>query len=281
MGLQSFIHKIKIGFARKSEPAIPNTTDAKRYGSCGEDQLVRGILLRLPEVRIKKNIIIQTAEGKAEIDCLALYRGKLFAIEIKRWRGVLVDQGDQFVQYKKDRWTEDIYQKAYRSPFRQLNRAIYLLKKQIPERVWINGIVFFEEADSIRTDSKGVWFDDIDDLIEYMTQSGREAWEHSAESFFERCISADRLYSHKWGDSLYAIVCEPSVRFSTPNGVLTKRELSSITIKHHWCYDDLHIKKRNGESLVLQVENGSVYVNEHGTNRRYALSKLDYIEFGG
>ena len=50
------------------EPSIPYTSEAKRYGDWGEDEFVLAIQSRLTDCRIKKNIIIQTVEGNAEID---------------------------------------------------------------------------------------------------------------------------------------------------------------------------------------------------------------------
>ena len=135
------------------ESSIPYTSQAKKYGDWGEDEFVYTIQSRLPDCKIKKNIIIQTAEGNAEIDCLILYKNKLFAIEIKRWKGRLVDHDSNFVQYKRDRWTDEIHTKNHKSPFKQLGRAVYLLRKQIPDNAWINAVVFFEEADYIETES--------------------------------------------------------------------------------------------------------------------------------
>ena len=39
------------------ESSIPYTSEAKRYGDCGEDEFVLAIQSRLPNCKIKKNII--------------------------------------------------------------------------------------------------------------------------------------------------------------------------------------------------------------------------------
>ena len=59
MGIRSFFYKIKIGFTRMSEPSIPYTTQAKKYGDWGEDKFVYAIQSRLPDCKIKKNIIMR------------------------------------------------------------------------------------------------------------------------------------------------------------------------------------------------------------------------------
>ena len=239
MGVRSFFHKIKIGFARMGESSIPYTTQAKKYGDWGEDEFVYAIESRLPGCKIKKNIIIQTSEGNAEIDCLILYKNKLFAIEVKRWKGQLVERDGDFIQYKRDRWTDEIHTKIHKSPFKQIGRAIYLLRKENPENAWVNSVVFFEEADRIEADSDSVWFDDIDDLTYHIQNDGKVSWSNNAERFFDKCIAADYLYCNSWGKSLHCIVCDESLRFTTPEGLLTRNDIDSISIVHHWSYDEL------------------------------------------
>ena len=131
MGLKNLFHKIKTGFARLSGKSIPNISSTKRYGDSGEESFIGKLKTELPFSRIKRNIIINTSYGNAEIDCLVLYRDKLFAIEVKRWKGCLTETDNGFIQEKTDRWTGEIHSKYQKSPFKQLNRAIYLLRKEI------------------------------------------------------------------------------------------------------------------------------------------------------
>lgn len=279
MGLRSFFHKIKIGFTRKGEPSIPYTSEAKKYGDRGENEFVDAVRSRLPDCRIKKNIMIQTPEGNAEIDCLILYQNKLFAIEIKRWKGRLIEQGGGFIQYKYDRWADETHTKYHRSPFKQLGRAIYLLRKQIPDPAWLNAVVLFEESDSVETECGGVWFDDTDELVSYIVHDGR-ASRGNADAFFDQCIAADYLFCRSWGRSLHCIVCDSSLCFTTPAGTLDRQHIRSISISHHWSYDEVCITARDGACHSLNMENGSVDVIDNGSKRRYALCKLDYIQLG-
>jgi len=277
MGLRSFFHKIKIGFARMGEPSLPHTTQAKKYGDLGEDEFVYAIQSRLPACASKKNIIIQTIEGNAEIDCLILYKNKLFAIEIKCWKGRLVDRNGNFIQYKRDRWTDEIHTKVHKSPFKQLGRAVYLLRKQIPDYAWINTVVFFEESEYIETESDNVWFDNVDELISHIVSDGKVTLGNNASAFFEKCITADYLHSNSWGKSLHCIVCDNSLRFTTSNGILDRSNIQSISISHHWSYDEVKITTKDGARHIVDIENGSIYVIDNGYKYRYALCKLDYI----
>ena len=141
MSIRAFFHKFKIGFIRASEPTIPYISEAKRYGNKGEDEFTVMLCRALPSCEIKRNIIISTPDGNAEIDCLFLYQNKLFAIEVKRWKGRLTEQNDGFLQEKTDNWTGEMHTKYLKSPFKQLGRASYLLRREIPTKAWVNGLM--------------------------------------------------------------------------------------------------------------------------------------------
>lgn len=102
MGVLRIFHKIKIFFQRLKGTRIPAASPTKRYGDYGEDQLVSELTSALPSCRVKRNIIISASDANAEIDCLVLYRNKLFAIEVKRWKGYLTETDYGFVQRKND-----------------------------------------------------------------------------------------------------------------------------------------------------------------------------------
>jgi hypothetical protein len=280
MGIGEFFHKIGVGFTRLGENSIPHTTQAKRYGNWGEDEFVYHIRTHLPNCQIKRNIVIQTLEGNAEIDCLILYNNKLFAIEIKRWKGELIECDGQFVQRKLDRWTDEWHTKIQKSPFRQLSRAIYLLRKQVPEKAWINSIVYFEDADRISINNENTWFDNVYSLTEYIQNNGQVSYGNNAQAFFNQCIPADYLYSNFWDKSLHCVICDDSLIFRISNKVVHKSDISTISIEHHWSYDELYIKTRQGITYNTKCENKHIKVIENGYARQYALCKLDYIELG-
>lgn len=262
------------------EPSIPYTSQRKKYGDWGEDEFVLAIQSRLPDCKIKKNIIIQTTQVNAEIDCLILYKNKLFAIEVKHWKGRLIDRDGNFIQYKCDRWTDEIHTKVHKSPFKQLGRAVYLLRKQILDNAWINNIVFFEESDYIETESDNVYFDNINELVSHIISDGKTSWGNDASAFFEKCIAADSIYSNSWGNSLHCKVCDDSLIFATSSGTLNRHNIQLISISHHWSYDEVKIEAKDGTRYVVNIENGSIYVIDNGYKYRYALCKLDYILLG-
>ena len=95
MGICSLIHRIRMGFIRARETPLPHVNEAKRYGNYGEDQFVCILRSSLPSCKIKRNVVIFTPDGNAEIDCLVLHNSKLFAIEVKRWMGRLTRKNRQ------------------------------------------------------------------------------------------------------------------------------------------------------------------------------------------
>ena len=280
MGIRSFFRSIKTGVSRILAPSVPRVTMAKKYGDMGEDEFADELQVCLPDCRIKKNVIIQTEDGNAEIDCLVLYNDKLFAIEVKHWKGRIVEQGEEFVQYKNDRFTDDTHAKHHRSPFKQLGRAIYLLRNQIGGKAWLNDIVFFEDSESIDIGSDKLWFNDVELLAEYIVNNGRASHSNSAEDFFEQGTAADRLYGSSWDRSLHCIVRKESLHFRAPEGIITLKHIRSIAIKHHWAYDELNIETIRGSRFKSKAENASIFIVENGIKQKYSLSKIDYIQFG-
>lgn len=279
MGISDFFHKIRIGFVRKSENALSYVPEEKRYGNSGETQVVCALQSLLPSCKIKKNVLIQTAEGNAEIDCLVLYKNKLFAIEIKNWKGRIDEYNGTYIKTKTDRWTGEIHSKEVKMPFGQLRRAIYLLRKQIPGKVWVNGIVYFEDT-QVHISSEDVWFDKMDSLVEYIQRSGKPSEPKAAIEFFRRCIPADYLRARARGNDLHCFVLPKSLYFRLPDKSITRDNIVEIHIEHHWSYDVLHFLLKDGGTLALRLENAKILVNDNGHLCEYGLSKLDYIKLG-
>ena len=282
MGIRAFFHKMKMGFVRLGEPSIPYVDEAKRYGNYGEDEFAYMLHRELPSCKIKRNVVISTSEGNAEIDFLVLYSKKLFAIEVKRWKGRITERDDGFVQEKKDRWTGETHKKLLRSPFKQIRRAVYLLRKQIPAKVWINTVVFFEddELESVTAVSDDVWFARYQDLVDYISDSGETSIGVEANNFFEKCVSADYLYNDSWGKFKRCVINRDTLLFETPQGMICADRIASIRINHRWYYDELYIKLTDGSESLISLENAKIQADDNGCVSTYALCKLDYIELG-
>ncbi len=282
MGIRAFFHKIKMVFVRAGESSIPYVNEAKRYGNYGEDEFTYMLRRELPSCKIKRNVVVSTADGNAEVDCLVLYENKLFAIEVKRWKGCLTEREDGFLQEKTDRWTGETHTKLLKSPFKQLGRAIYLLRKQIQLKAWVNAVVFFEddELESISAFSDNVWFDHYQDLVNYINNDGKVSFGTGANDFFEKCIPADYLYVNALGKTLHCIIKRATLRFEASQGVLPADQIVSIHISHHWSYDELHITMTDGSVNIISLENAKIQVSDNGRISTYALCKLDYIELG-
>ena len=278
--LSKIFYNIKLFFARCFGESLPYVSEQKYYGMEGEEELSQRILRRLPSCHIKNNVIIQTKDGKAEIDCLVLLGSKLFAIEVKRWKGSLIETDNYILQRKADKWTDEIHDKQHKSPFKQLGRAIYLLRSQIHSPAWVNPIVFFVDADSVHIKSENVWFDDISDLVTYISLGGTSSSGSSAYDLFEKCMASDCLYSKKEDNFLYGRILEHSLSFQTKEGRIKRSSISSITIYHHWLYDVLKIQLKNGTKRTVKLENGIIEIENNGERRVYSLCKLDYIRLG-
>ena len=288
MEFKKAFHKIKIGFDRMWEESIPWVSDEKKYGNDGEKYVFGEIKKRLPNCQIKQNIIIQTSEGNAEIDCIVLYKNKLFAIEIKHWKGTIVKEGEEFYQEKTDKWTGEVHTTNNKSPIKQLNRAIFLLRKHIFEKnkindVWINPIVFFADADDFYIDDfyakyNDILFSRIKELISYMEMHGEVSNAEDAVKSFNECKAADCILK-KDGREMQCIVIDNSLNFSTFRCAI--KHILEIRIEHHWHYDTLYIKTKAGANIkVPNIENAKIYINDNGITKTYALCKIEYIKPG-
>lgn len=275
-----FFCSIKLFFSRCFGISLPYVTEQKYYGMEGEKELSKKILKQIPSCRIKNNVIIQTKEGNAEIDCLVLLGSKLFAIEIKRWKGELTETDDFILQEKVDQWTNEIHTKNHKSPFKQLGRAIYLLRSQIRTNAWVNPIVFFEDADSVYIKSGNVWFDKVSDLLTYIELGGTSSPKGSAYELFEKCTASDYLYSEKGAKFLYGRISDFSLCFQTKEGKINRTNISSITIHHHWLYDELYVKLKDGTNRKVKLKNEKIVIENNGKKYAYSLCKLDYIRLG-
>lgn len=117
-------------------------------------------------------------------------------------------------------------------------------------------------------------------MIEYILNDGQTSYGNNAQTFFDKCIPADYLYSNSWDKSLHCIICDDSLTFKIQNKLLKRSDISTISVKHHWSYDELYIKTRQGITYNTKCENKHIKVIENGYARQYALCKLDYIELG-
>lgn len=281
MKIQQFFHKIKIGFVRMREESLPYVSEEKEYGSEGEIMFVNELKKNLPTCEIKQNIFVNTADGNAEIDCLVFYHNNLFAIEVKRWNGRIIEKEDGFIKEKNDYWTDEKYETKHKSPFKQLKRAIYLLKKQVSDRAWINDVVFFMDdgIEKIETISDNVWFSDINDLVEYIKGKDDGVFKNHNLQFFKKCVESDRLNAEN-GYQLNCIIDEKTLQFEITNKFITKDKIKSIQIKHHWSYDKLTIILKDGAEYETTQENAKIKVEYNGEKKEYALCKLENIKIG-
>lgn len=172
--------------------------------------------------------------------------------------------------------------KDHKSPFRQLNRAIYLLRKQIPGKVWVNPIVFFENDDleEVSVFSDHIWFANPQKLLDYIRNEGKGSFVTESKSFFEKCISADCLYDNKRKRFLRCVINRASLRFKTRQGLIPDDDIKSVRIVHHWTYDELYVQTTDGSVYLYTHENGKIEVDDYGDVACYALCNLDYIELG-
>lgn len=280
-----FFHKLKVGLDRAfNSSSVEYTSKAKQYGNYSEFHFANMIKNSIPNAEVKTNIIINlpSDNSQAEIDCLVLIDDRLFAIEIKHWKGEIIEKEDGFHKYKEDNYTDDVWEKVMKSPFKQINRAVSMLKKQTNNKDWIQTIVYFDESDSVDVKTDAVWFDNYNDLINYMLDFKKRYPSKENIKCFNSCIAADYLWSSAfWGEkSLHCIIDESSLYFELGNQIIKKQNVKYIEILHHFSSDDILLHLKNGTIVKVNDENKKIGITENNQRRAYNLCKIDKIIIG-
>lgn len=281
MFIKKIFHKIGIGLKRKFQKSIPSVEPEKLYGKQGELKFFEELKNVLPSCEMKNNIIVSSDKGDAEIDSLILYRNKLFAVEIKNWKGKQIEHEGKFYSYKRDKYLGINHIKPNKSPFDQVNRAIGLLKRTINGNVWINAIVYFQNNRdiSIESGAEKVWFSDINELADYIRLQGKICYGNTARDFFGKCVASDCLFATE-RKFLQGNISFESLCFAADGCMFTRNDIKSIHIKHKWSFDNITLRLKNGEEKTVKAENAKLNITIREKTYEYFFSKLANIELG-
>lgn len=276
--------KIKTWVSRSNSTPIDVSAE-KVYGNIAEIAFQDLIKRNIPNCKAKYNLIVDSDKGRCEIDCLLWYSGKLFIVEIKHWNGIVEETSNGFVETKQDRYTDEIHEKYLDSPFAQVRRQVNAIKRYTNSNPYINTIVFFCDPIEINIESDDVWFADVEELMHYIVNDGKETDECEIKKCFDGVVSADCLYSYEGENNeaygLKCIIDEDSLLwFSDEGRVIRKAMMNRIKIKHHLSYDEVWVLLKSGETLHTTFENKIIHVNEPDHNASYSLAKIAAITIG-
>ncbi len=283
MWISTLFHKIKIFCARRRGRSLPPISSEKLYGDAGEEEVTAELREALPDCRMKRNVIVDASGQTAEIDCLIFYRNKLFAIEIKHWKGRLIEADGRLFKAKTDRYTGETHLEELRSPFGQLARSIRLLKEEEQSSAWINGIVYIdgEEFEGFDGECAAPCFCDPEDCARYIEEEGRTTDPVRAQRLFDACLSPDILYSEREERYLRGIIADAFLHFSCDGAEISRADIESIEVKHRLLCDELTIKLKTGGVCTARLENAKILVYDGDLEETVALCKVDLICLGG
>jgi len=280
MGL---FHKLVVGLKRRfNSSSMDYLSEEKIYGNDGEDNVKDALIRALSDCEIKNNVIVNTSDRNCEIDLLLRYKSKLFIIEVKHWKDSISEHSGVIIQEKVDKWTDDVYKKEPDSPFAQVKRQINLLKQSTNTSPYINGIVFFADAEVVNLSNEHVWFSDVFDMIDYIKTSGHISNFYEVSNCFNKAIESDYLFSNTFfGEkSLHCIIDEKSLIFNIRDKRITKEDIKEINIDHFFSYDSVIITLKNGEKTTTELENHEIVVLENNLKNKYSFSKIQKIILG-
>lgn len=267
---------------RLKRKSIPYVSGRKAFANYAEEDVSSYIKKAVPNSIVKTNVLVETKSGRSEIDCLVIYNNKLFIIEIKRWKGTIIEKDNHFYSFKVDRYTDGLHQKEVKSPFAQVNRQIKLLKEMTGANPWMNTIVFFADANDIRCNNNNVWFTDIHKLVIYIYKEGRASYPNQIKKFMNNITTADFISSSSiLGErNLHCLIDKESLEFETKDRTISKKDISKIHITHHFSYDELEITLRDHKTISIKVNDRKITIKESGEQHQYYLSKINNIVIG-
>ena len=271
--------KIGIGIKRAFESNNDRIDESKVFGNSGETFFYKELVSILPkDAIIKRNIVISTNGKSGEIDFLVVYQNKVFAIELKNWKGAITNNGDTFYQDKPDKYTYEVHHKEAKSPFRQIKRNIYNLKEQTTKRVFINPIIYFLNNSEVYLNCDDVWFNNMNGLYSYITREGSTSYPNDINYLLKKLVIADKIYG-KYGmdHNITGFIREGAIR--TDFGV-DKRDIDYITFEHHFSSDDITVVLLNGSARSFNLENGYIFVEHDKKVDTFYYAKIDYIVIG-
>lgn len=143
--IKNLFKSIRSGFDRKNAQPLPDEDSAKKFGTEGEWQTYEDIQKFLPGGEFKRNVLsFENGSVFKETDLVILYEKRLYVVEIKNWRGRLVQKGKSYFKVKKGVLVK------VKDPFAQVQRSIAILKKQYHISTWVTPIVLLLGADAKR-----------------------------------------------------------------------------------------------------------------------------------
>lgn len=257
--------------------------ESKAYGNLSEKDFYSTLKQHLPQSAIlKKNILIKNQNKSSEIDFIIIFENKIFAIELKSWRGKITNDGDKYYQEKSDRYNEDvIHYKELKSPFSQLKSNIYYLKESTNKNIYINAVVFFINDGLIDIYDETVWFNEMDALVDYILSKGRSCSINEIEKFLKKLVIADRIYP-KWQNNQFivGIIDEHSLEFEFEGRQIKKHDIDFIAIEHKLTSDCLSIYLVNCTVIKISFANKTLLFNYDNVVDNFYLSRINRIEIG-
>lgn len=275
--IKSLFQKIGLGISRATGSTLPFTPTKKKVGNYGEVRVYNELKTKLPEATIIRNVCIDSELAKGEIDFLIIYQAKVFVLEVKSWRGNIYQDGDQFFQDKESSGG-DSYTNKQVNPFKQIKGSVFQIKQQF-HNIWFEPVILFIRTDSININRDIEWFTSVDELVNYInTVDVRTNKENHINSLIKNVRSYDKMTSSSWlGKELSCIIDESCLRFIINEKEITKNDIISIKVKHHFSYDEGLITLKNNEEIVFRFDDHKITYRNNEKSHVVSLSKIDAI----
>lgn len=275
---------IKCAFGRLFASGLPSSPEEKIFGDEGERAFCEGIVKALRKATVKQNVLLFGHGGEyGELDFLIEHDNRLFAVEVKRWNGMVIITDEGVKHYnKRGELTSD------KDPFRQVMRTVGLLKSIYGLHTYIEGIVYFggEAKIDCRADDM-LWFDDVKELAKFIKKSDNARMtDRETDKLLKNLTCADLIYSESlFGDKEKRVhIVSPTLLLDIKgerNVKIDFRDIYALEIGHGLLRDGVRVILKNGRKLSgKSFGTQNIHVKEYKITYEIALNKIDGIIMG-
>lgn len=274
---------------------VPLLEDHEIVGQDGED-IVFDLLVNQVDY-IKQGIIIESGTKVYEKDFLVIYRGNIFIIEVKNWKGLITYNpiNDEWMKSKKDQYTDDIYVNTFKNPLNNTLKFCNHLQKNLVKRIhsfqsiaFIPIIVFVSEEcqldESVRKLDPGIIY--VHELLDYMKKKEKQALSDEKINLLYSLKTWDIIIGRN-GSKKSGTIKDKDLELLNQNKdkiLLTCSQIYSIEhLNTHLTYDEFLVQFIDGHQQILLNKVSKIHLripNKNNTIQAIDLKEVQKIIFG-
>ena len=275
--IKKFFSNIGLFFKRIFGHEMLYPSEEKIIGMESENKFYNELRKYLPEAYIFPNVLLDKESAKGEIDFVVVYKTKVFVVELKRWRGIIKQDGDKFYQFKSSS-SGETYINQLSNPFSQVRKNVFKIKQRFPN-VWFEPSVVFLNSQKLEINENYRFFRSTLEFVDYVRNANIKCNNSHDKDYLVKNIECyDSIYNSGglWAEE-QCVIDEKCFKFICNGEIITKKEILIIDIEHHALYDKVVIELKNHRKFVVNLENYKISCRTNGKRHYVSFSKIRRI----